>query len=233
MNSTKINKLIKRISYCFFPNRCAACNKLLTADVEICPKCKVFLRRVPEHISEGWAHCSGFRIDHRQKLYFDGIIAPFYYVDTAKDVICNYKIIGRSELSEFLANEMLSVFYRHYGEIDFDILCGVPMTNSDKLKKGFDHIGKLCRRISYETEIPYENVLKQIKSKRPQHTLSMRERFQNVKGIYAVRNRINLKGKTVLLIDDIVTTSASINECSKIIKRAGAEKVYCLSAAKR
>ena len=71
-------------------------------------------------------------------------------------------------------------------------------------------------------------MLRQIGRKKKQHILRASLRAANVLGVYGVSG--DVKGKTLLLIDDIVTTGATLNECAKVLKQNGAKAVYCLSA---
>ena len=70
-----------------------------------------------------------------------------------------------------------------------------------------------------------------MKKKKPQHKMgNSTKRFTNVSGIYAYNGKWDIKGKNILLVDDIVTTGATVNECAKMLIKAGANEVYCLSA---
>jgi len=214
-----------------FPKRCAVCDKVIQMHLDYCDSCYLKMKRVPDNLNGGWSKNSALRISKYIKQYFDGYCAPFYYFDGGGAVVKNYKIGPRSELAELLGTEMSNTFLKFYCDINFDFICGVPMTKADEAKKGFNHIELLCEKLSQEIDVPLNyGILKQIKPKLPQHDLKRNARFKNVKGIYELDKSAEVNGKTVLLIDDIATTCATINECAKILKRGGAEKVYCLLA---
>ena len=73
-------------------------------------------------------------------------------------------------------------------------------------------------------------MLCKVKGNLPQHTLDFKSRVDNVKGIYAANG--SLEGKIIVLVDDIRTTGATMNECAKVLKKAGAREVYGVSALK-
>ena len=226
-----VKNVLMIVSSLFFPKRCAVCNKVIHFHRDYCDNCFYKIKRVPDNLNNGWCKNSSLRISKYINQYFDGYCAPFYYFDGGGAVVKNYKIGPRSELAELLVPEMRNTFLKFYFDINFDFICGVPMTKADQSKKGFNHIELLCEKLSEEIDVPLEyEVLKQTKPKLPQHDLKRNARFKNVKGIYELDKSAEVSGKTVLLIDDISTTGATINECAKILKRGGANKVYCLLA---
>ncbi len=142
-----------------------------------------------------------------------------------------YKFKNRIEIARILASEMANTVNEYYADINFDIITAVPMRFSSKIKRGYDQVDVLCKRISTLIELPYIKLLKQVKAKKPQHKIAQAKlRFKNVAGIYEYCGKVNVKGKTILLVDDIVTTGATINECTKMLLKSGAKAVYCLSA---
>jgi predicted amidophosphoribosyltransferase len=89
----------------------------------------------------------------------------------------------------------------------------------------------LATELSKVLSLPVKNVLEKIFDNNIQHESSQNRRKGNVLGVYDVRENEDVKGKTILLVDDIKTTGATLNECAKILKIRGAEKVYCVTVA--
>ena len=114
---------------------------------------------------------------------------------------------------------------------DFDIVCSVPQSPRKRIGTGFDHSGLLAGKVAEGLSVPYVRALKQIKENRMQHTLTLSERRKNIKGIYSVT--ADVKGKKILLIDDIKTSGSTLNECAHILRLAGADDVKCLAFAVR
>ena len=98
--------------------------------------------------------------------------------------------------------------------------------------RGFNQSELLAKAISERIEKPYSaNNLKRIRNTQPQSLLNAEQRKQNIKGAFSVENVEEIKGKTVLLIDDIFTTGTTVNECSKVLYESGAKRVLFFSLA--
>ncbi len=226
--SNFLKKLKREVICLFFPNRCAVCNRVVDSSIRYCCDCEEKLHRVPPYIAEICSFTGNNLMRTSQKAAFDGYAAPFFHEAGGRELIYNFKFHNRSELKEVLADEMADSFRKYLSEHSFDFICGVPFTFSGKLRRGYDQVDLLCRELSKRLSIPYERLLKQVRRKKPQHTLRAHGRFLNVKGIYALRKGVNIKEKTILLVDDIITTGATVNECARVLKRNGAKAVYCL-----
>lgn len=113
-----------------------------------------------------------------------------------------------------------------------DYLIPVPMHPKDLQKRGFnqaEHLGKWCARY---LEIPLRtDLLKKVRRTKAQHDLSARERQKNLHGAYLAHPTL-LRGKRILLIDDVITTGATMAECADTLRHMGALSVCGLAAAK-
>lgn len=115
----------------------------------------------------------------------------------------------------------------------FDFLLCVPPDKKRYRKRGFDHAALIGSAVSEKLDIPYmDNIIDKIKSNKPQHTLNARQREENVRGVYKIIAPDEVKGKNILLIDDVFTTGSTTNEISRILKRAGAKYVLVATACK-
>ena len=119
---------------------------------------------------------------------------------------------------------------RRLRERDFDIVTAVPFTKKDKLDREYNHAVLMAKRVSKRLSVPFdENLLKKIRQTKRQHHLSGLERRTNLRGAFAARK--DVRGKHILLIDDVVTTGATLCECADMLYRAGARKVTCATFA--
>lgn len=141
----------------------------------------------------------------------------------------SFKFRRKFRAAEFLANEMAFCVKNEYRDINFDGVCFVPMHKSRKRVRGFNQSEVLTERIAKILSLPIINALSCVKSAHSQHKIKdYKERFKNVKGIYKANGAFD--GKTLLLVDDIMTTGATLNECAAVLLRAGADKIYCVTA---
>jgi ComF family protein len=102
------------------------------------------------------------------------------------------------------------------------------------MARGFNQAELLARSISSSLGIPFaKGALCRRGFARSQRRLSGRERFRNVKGVFRARNVRRLKGKSVLVVDDVLTTGATANECANALKGAGARRVFVAIVARR
>ena len=102
------------------------------------------------------------------------------------------------------------------------------MHRRKQLERGFNQTEVVAKAMSDMLEVPVLNALKCVKYVRSQHELSEKQRLENVKNMYVATK--NLRGKSVLLVDDIKTTGATLNECTLQLLSAGADCVYCVTA---
>lgn len=113
------------------------------------------------------------------------------------------------------------------------MLLPVPLHHKRLREREFNQSLLLAKKIGKALKIPLiPDNLQRIRWTRPQIELKGEERLINVKGAFALKNHKTIEGKSILLIDDVYTTGATVRECSKILKKAGVEKVYVLTLAR-
>lgn len=114
---------------------------------------------------------------------------------------------------------------------DADIVIPVPMTKRSLLRRGFNQSALIAREISKWKGMPLDiDCLQKTKETAPQVGLRAEERMKNLRGAFSVSD--DLRGKKVLLVDDVMTTGTTLRECSKALLKAGAESVACLVIAR-
>ena len=113
-----------------------------------------------------------------------------------------------------------------------DFLVPVPLHRKRLRERGFNQALLLAKELSRRTEIPYQGrMLQKRKATPPQVQLNGGEREKGIKGAFHITDREGVEGKTILLIDDVYTTGATVNECSKVLIRGGAKRVDVLTLA--
>jgi ComF family protein len=114
-----------------------------------------------------------------------------------------------------------------------DLIVPVPLHPKRLRWRGFNQSVLLARQVSRAYATPMDLfVLARCRETPPQTQLSEEERRKNMRGAFAVNARTSIKEKTILLVDDVYTSGATVNECSRALRRAGAKGVYVLTLAR-
>ena len=154
------------------------------------------------------------------------------YEGSLREAIHRWKYEGKTYLTPFLAKWMTEGLNRYWEPDSFDLLIPVPLHRQRLRERGFNQALLLVKEISFRTGIPYrKTILQKKKPTIPQVTLSGRERERGLRGAFHVIGKEGLVGKSVLLVDDVYTTGATVNECSKVLRRGGAKNVDVLTLA--
>ena len=115
----------------------------------------------------------------------------------------------------------------------YDIIIPVPISKQRTLKRGYNQCELLLKELKKNSDLNINcKILYKVKNIVPQSSLSKENRINNVKNAYIVKNSEIIKDKKVLLVDDIYTTGNTLNECSRMLKLAGAYDVGALTLAK-
>lgn len=217
-------KFIEYLIWILYPKRCAVCGKIIEKDASLCDECDKKLERVEENCSVCGSmkkHCECKRYVYR----FSGLVASFYKAENSMKMIYRFKLHGKTDSLGFLADSVTDKINRYYKDIRFDIVTSVPMSKIKKFCKGFNHSELIAKAVAKRMGVEYKNLLNKKPFCRSQHNLKREERFENVKDMFSSSN--NVSYKKVLLIDDIKTTGATLNECTKQLLFAKVEEVYC------
>ena len=168
------------------------------------------------------------------KRHFDGAVSASRYTEEMRKSIHRFKFYGETHMTNTLAGFISYAFKKSGAKSEaFDILLCVPPDKKRYRKRGFDHTEVIGKAVSEKLDITFfNNVILKVKNNLPQHTLSARQRAANVRGVYKIINPDAVKGKNILLIDDVFTTGSTVNEIARILKRAGAKYVLVATVAK-
>ncbi|MBR7165283.1 MAG: ComF family protein [Clostridia bacterium] len=209
----------ERILKFFMPDQCALCGECGWSP--LCPDCREDLRR---DFSPWRFLCYG------GNGFADRMLALFPYESIPARVLIfrwkreNYDDIHRC--ARWLVNRSVKnrLFYK-----GIDLVTFAPRRPSARRRAGFDQGEELAEIVAEAIGRPCVSLLERRGLGKAQHRLSVAARKKNVQGAFSATSR--LAGETVLLVDDVVTTGASVRECARILKGAGAQKVYVLCLA--
>lgn len=226
-----MGKIKDTVQWLLFTNKCTYCGKLLDCGETLCKSCKEELPRIDREkcrfCGAGKDRCKC----NKHQMRFDGITAPFYYEDGISKGITSLKFGGKDFMAHHFVKDMAKAVREDFNGIDFDYISFVPMAFLQKISRDYNQSEVLSTKLSKELRLPVKCVLCKSFDNGTQHEASQNRRKGNVLGVYDVKNEKDVKGKTILLVDDIKTTGATLNECAKVLKIRGAEKVYCVTVA--
>ncbi|MFH0764002.1 MAG: ComF family protein [Candidatus Omnitrophota bacterium] len=214
--------IAKNLVNLVYPLRCASCGKGLSPMDEsgVCALCIGQVRRNPK------PHLAG--------QGFDRAYSALLYEGVLKELVHAFKYKRRISLSKLFAR-LLTEFINNNPEItdNVDLVTFVPLHNSRLRKREFNQSKLLASRISDEFKIPLADTLDKVKATRSQFELSRTERLVNLGGAFRIRRGGDtVRGKSVLLVDDVLTTGATLDRCARVLKAAGAVEVRCLTLAR-
>ncbi len=206
---------------------CESCERKLPKVTKPCPNCG------RERRAEGL--CLDCKV---LPPTFTRGISPFIYKDEG-GVIVNRLKNGQPELSAYLGERMAETFLEKCGGEIADrslLIVAVPMSKEKVRERGYnqaerlaEQVEKQLKRLGVLAEIDF-SVMEKSRETVAQKKMTRRERAENVQGAFGVKDRSRCKGQTVILVDDIMTTGATGNECARKLFSAGAERVYFLTA---
>ena len=215
----------------FFPRRCKYCGAVIRAKDELCKSCRKSLPRVEKPVC---FKCGRSKTDCKCKAksaYYDRIIAPFYYTAAIETAVSRMKFHHIAFLCKGYAEDMALQIRENYEDAHYDFVCFVPFSQRDNKKRPFNQSEFLARHISEALGVELCDSLVRLYDTETQHGLNSRLRTGNVFGVYDVKDGCFFEGKSVLLVDDIKTTGSTLNECAKMLKIHGAQRVDCVSFA--
>ena len=213
--------MLKLVLDLLYPPVCGICGKI--DQKELCPKCAIKLKQ--------WEKAKLYAYPH---TYFEKHFYLFPYEGIIREKLIQYKFQNQSYLSTFFAKNLLN--HKKMSRIlkKYDIIIPVPMYRKKEKQRGYNQtaliakeIAKVCKSLVYDGKS-----LKKIKDTKMQSSLNKTERRKNIKNAYKVVNQQKIKDKKIILLDDIYTTGATANECSKVLKQSGAKEILVVTIAK-
>lgn len=199
------------------PNRYGLCNECsFDLNDNFCLRCGRHKVGIGDYCSE----CSD------TALFFDEARSSVSYDDTAKNVIGRLKYGSARYLVRPLCEYLLDTLL--ISDWDFDCFTFVPMHKSRQRKRGYNQAELLARELAERTTTPCFTSLQKTVKTPNQARLDREARIVNLDGAFEAVSNVP---KHIVLIDDVMTTGSTVNECSKTLKRAGAKVVYVLTFA--
>lgn len=217
---------LKALVDLFYPQRCVGCG--VRASDLLCAGCYEALpfigppvcRRCGLPTAFDTPVCEGCK---GRDLFFDASRAPLRYEGVGKEIVHTLKYRGYLTVAPRLAGPLMANAVRGAGH--FGTVVPVPLHRSRMARRGFNQAAVLAREVAGGIGAHVEDVLRAVRGTRDQVELSAAERRSNVRGAFRAESRV--RGR-VLLVDDVLTTGATLSECARVLKEAGAGEVHAL-----
>jgi ComF family protein len=197
-----------------FPPKCVFCRKLQKS--RCCPECtKTYL---------GAAHC-------QEGMYFSQCWVPLNYAGPVRDAILRFKFQDQREYAKIFG-KILADCIREHLDGQFDLVTWVPVSAQRRKERGYDQAELLAQAVSRELGLLAVPTLEKTRHTPAQSTLHHREdRRENAWDAYRVTERAAVENRRILLIDDIITTGATLNASSRALLAADAKEVLAAALA--
>lgn len=233
--------LFEKLLPFFLPSQCACCGRFLEEGQEgICSCCLSNIRRIrPPYCSIcGTPFISETAGEHPcgpcvlRRRYFTMARAVGYYEGPLQEAIHRWKYEGKIHLTPFFGKWMAEELFNYWDADVPDLLVPVPLHVQRLRERGFNQALLLVRELGRHTGIPYpKRILRKKRATVPQVQLSGSERERGVRGTFEVFENGRVEKKSILLVDDVFTTGATVNECARVLVAAGAQRVDVFTLA--
>ena len=201
-----------RILDFFFPPRCAFCGAILEESGDgVCSACRKALPRAAE--------------TERKCDFVRAYTAPFYYEEPVRQGMLAYKFRNAPSRGKVFGR-MIGEDLLRRGIDGFDLISWVPLSAKRHRRRGYDQARLLAEAAAEALGTKAVPLLRKARDVSPQSRLrTPEERRANISGCYVVRSADAVRGKRILLIDDIITTGSTLSECARMMLTAGAVSV--------
>jgi ComF family protein len=237
-----MKKMFKKIINFILPPRCLNCGKVINNDDALCVEClkKINFITAPyckkcgkplEHNISNDLVC-GECLNTTKRSCFRISRSAVIYDEFSKKIILDFKFASHIENKKLLANWMFLAGTDIWKK-DCDVIIPVPMHFTRFFKRRYNQSAIIAKELSKlcKIDVMYD-VLKKGKYTKPQIECTSKQRIKNLKDAFYIENSEKIKGKRIVLIDDVYTTGSTLKECAKTLLKAGAKSVDTLTIAK-
>ncbi|OHA47682.1 MAG: hypothetical protein A2806_03645 [Candidatus Terrybacteria bacterium RIFCSPHIGHO2_01_FULL_48_17] len=211
-----------------FPAQCVGCMRELSGKI-LCDSCAGLL---PKGFTPRCPRCSA-RLPHgticqpcREILGFSRLFVAFPYAHPIVTALVNaFKFDAIREISSILAE------YLVIPKIENMLIAPIPLHPKRLRERGFNQSLCLAEEIASRLETDYTEVLTRRKETKQQAKMSREQRYENLRNAFAINDRQAILGKSILLVDDVITTGATIREAAQTLRREGAKEIWASAAA--
>ena len=234
-------RLLTNLGTLCFPPHCVHCRDETSPGVYVCDRCMEDLHPLEAPMCQrcSWPFDGAITEEfvcgncHDREVHFDCAVAAYQSRGVVRELIHGFKynkrLYMRVQLARWLAETLDDTRIR---ATKCDAFVPVPLHHVRYREREFNQAEELARLLTERSGIPTWNVLKRIRNTTTQTRLSREERMENLRGAFQVRHTGEVKGRDLVLVDDVFTTGSTVEECSRILRRAGAASVRVITIAR-
>jgi ComF family protein len=230
----------------FFPSDCRLCKQLLTdaSRLPLCEQCLASFKEIqspicqlcgqPESGAPADPEVSSLCAACQEQTYRFHVARSFaVYEGALARAIVMLKFAGMEPLGEWFARQLENVVLANAECLEADVVVPVPLHRNRQKERGYTQVDLFARPLSKWLGVSFRPVLLMRTRPRPEkHLLDYEERWEAVRGAFAMKREGRVDNLRVLLLDDVMTTGATLDACAKALREAGASSVLGLTVAR-
>ncbi|MDR1693970.1 MAG: ComF family protein [Lactobacillaceae bacterium] len=234
--------ILSKILDVILPPRCISCGKVLNAKDGVCEECFNNINFISkphchkcgmpfENVVSNKEIMCGLCIKDKKPIFRYGRSA-LRYDDFSKNMILAFKFMDKTENASTLSKWMFAAGKDIFSS-GVDLIIPIPLHYTRLLKRKYNQSALLAKKLGKlaSIKVDYSSVIRAKKTK-PQVEFSGKARLKNVKNAFGVKHQNKIKGKRILLVDDVYTTGSTLKECAKVLLKSGAASVDFITAAR-
>ncbi len=236
----KLKIIIDNILSFFLPRTCFCCGADLKTKHLLCPSCVEKIESVKGLICErcgmplksGGKYCYNCRGSKAAKYKCSFIRSALKFNEPTRALIHAFKYEGYVNIAPYFAELMYNTYRKNAVYFEAAFLVPVPIYKRRQRKRGFNQAEVLAKHLSKICSIPVLNALVRVKNTASQTKLTREQRKENIENAFVLAKGMEdkIKKEAIILIDDVCTTGATLEECARVLKEAGAREVLALTA---
>lgn len=228
-------KILSKLLDLFFPKRCTICDKIISNPRGICLSCEKNVRTIRgavcmkcgKKLGDENVYCYDCM---RRNHNFERNFSVFEY-PIIRESLYRFKYLGRAEYAAYYARQAYFIHGKRLEELHADAIVPVPLHKARQRRRGYNQAAEVAKELAELIHVPVEEgLIKRVKSTKALKTLDVCERQNNLKKAFLIMQN-DVKLKTIIVVDDIYTTGATLDAIARVCKQAGVENIYSLTVA--